>query len=76
MKKSLFSALFFIFISTVPDKAQPHRLIGFGCGEERLTLTRVEEDEFPPCFEIVAIAEACPNGESASECAAYWGHGY
>jgi len=38
-----------------------HRLIGLGCGEERLTYTAVEEDHFPaPCYAIGTMEELCP----------------
>jgi hypothetical protein len=37
-----------------------HRLIGFGCGAARETLTAREEDEFPvECEEIETVAKAC-----------------
>lgn len=37
-----------------------HRLIGFGCGAGRETLTAREEDEFPvQCEEIETVANAC-----------------
>lgn len=33
---------------------QPHRLVGVGCGPEKLTLTAMEEDHFPQCERIEA----------------------
>ena len=39
---------------------EQHRLIGFGCGAARETLTAREEDEFPvECEEIETVASAC-----------------
>jgi hypothetical protein len=38
-----------------------HRLIGFACGPDRVTMTAVEEDHFPaPCDAIEAVADVCP----------------
>ena len=42
----------------VPD---PHRLIGLGCGPDRLTYTAKEEDHFPaPCYLVGTMDEVCP----------------
>lgn len=41
-------------------KVADHRLIGFGCGPLRETLTAREEDEFPvECEEIEPMDKAC-----------------
>lgn len=62
---------------------QDHRLIGFACGEDRLTMTAAEEDHFPTCEAIEAIADVCPEDMryppepvTAAECARYMGDGW
>lgn len=58
-----------------------HRLVGLGCGPDRLTFTANEEDHFPaPCYAIGTPAELCPDDPTlppepvdAAECAAYMG---
>lgn len=55
---------------------QRTRLVGLACGPDRLTLTAVEEDEFPfPCEAIETPETLCGHGD-ADECAAYMGDGY
>lgn len=69
-----------------------HRLVGVGCGPQRLTFTADEEDHFPaPCYAIGTPEELCPpdpamagtplgpGGDEpidAKECAEYLGNGY
>lgn len=63
-----------------------HRLIGFACGPDRLTMTAAEEDHFPTCGAIEAIADVCPPDPAfpalmdepvtARECASYMGDGW
>ena len=42
-----------------PDAVPGARLIGFGCGAERKTLLRMEEDQFPQCEAIESVKDAC-----------------
>lgn len=72
----------------IQSLADDHRLIGFACGLDRLTMTAEEEDNFPAygCEAIEAIADVCPPDPdfpiledepvTAVECAAYWGDGW
>lgn len=69
-----------------------HRLVGLGCGPDRLTFTANEEDDFPaPCYAIGTPEELCPPDEDfagtplgpggdepvdAKECAEYLGNGW
>ena len=66
-----------------------HRLIGLGCGPDRLTMTAVEEDHFPaPCDTIATPEELCPEDPAfadtalsndpitVAECALYMGDGW
>lgn len=61
---------------------EEHRLIGFACGKARLTMTAVEEDEFPKCEAIEFIAVVCAPDPydyepvEPFECARYWGDGW
>ena len=63
----------------VPD---PHRLIGLGCGPERLTYTAEEEDHLPPpCYLVGTMDEMCPvpDGEyppNMVDCALFLGDGW
>lgn len=55
---------------------EAHRLIGLGCGPDRLTLTAVEEDELPaPCYAVDTPQNLCGH-DDIDECAAYMGDGY
>jgi len=61
-----------------------HRLVGLGCGPDRLTYTAEEEDMFPaPCYAIDTPENMCPTDPMfedepvlAWECAAYLGDGW
>ena len=62
-----------------------HRLIGFACGADRLTMTAREEDQFPVegCEAIEAIEAVCAPDPAypdepvmAWECARYMGDGW
>lgn len=57
-----------------------HRLIGFACGPDRLTMTAEHEDHFPTCEAIEVIEDVCPPYEdglvTAAECARYMGDGW
>lgn len=60
-----------------------HRLVGLGCGPNRITGTAREEDEFPaPCYAIGTPEEMCPPEPTfeyiptVAECAAYLGEGW
>jgi hypothetical protein len=64
-------------------RTRNHRLIGFACGADRLTMTAIEEDHFPICEAIETIESTCPEDMStapepvtARECAAYMGDGW
>lgn len=70
---------------TAESRTLDHRLIGFACGPERLTMTAAEEDHFPKCDAIEAIEDVCPTPKegqwsdepvTAAECARYMGDGY
>lgn len=68
---------------TVGDDFVPvdHRLIGLGCGKERLTYTAAEEDHFPaPCYAIGTEVEFCTfEGEYPADlidCVRYLGDGW
>jgi len=59
-----------------------HRLIGIGCGSDRLTYTAQEEDEFPaPCYAVGTPDNLCPSYDGGyppdlPECVAYLGDGW
>jgi hypothetical protein len=57
-----------------------HRLVGLGCGAQRLTMTAREEDEFPTCEAIDGPADMCPTADgsvpTAGDCARYMGDGW
>jgi hypothetical protein len=59
-----------------------HRLIGLGCGPNRLTYTAAEEDHFiAPCYAIGTPQDLCPTyGEDyppdLPECVLYLGDGW
>lgn len=59
---------------------ESHRLIGFACGPDRLTMTAAEEDHFPTCEAIEPVRAVCPDYEdgevTAAECARYMGDGW
>jgi hypothetical protein len=60
-------------VTVAPE--QP-RLVGLGCGPDRLTLTAVEEDEFPaPCYAVETPMALCGHDDAAA-CADYMGQGY
>jgi hypothetical protein len=77
MRKLLFPLTLSLSACTsMPDGFDPaHRLIGLGCGAERLTFTAMEEDHFPaPCYAVGTAEELCPGtGADTAECATYLG---
>lgn len=52
------------------------RLVGLGCGPDRLTLYAVEESDFPKCDTIDTPERLCGPGVNAPDCAAYLGEGW
>jgi hypothetical protein len=51
------------------------RLVGVGCGPDKLTLYAVEESDFPECDEIDTPENLCGPGVSAADCAFRIGDG-
>lgn len=52
------------------------RLVGLGCGPQRLTFTAAEEDHFPTCDTIDTPENLCGVGVTAEDCAIYMGDGW
>ena len=50
-----------------------YRLVGLGCGPDRLTFIASEEDHFPECDTIDTPENLCGRGHDAQQCANYLG---
>lgn len=60
--------------SLVAPSPARSELIGFACGAQRLTMTAVEEDEFPArCEAIERVADVCGPNVTGVDCVAYMG---